>query len=111
MSWQHRFVKMPAAGTSDGHLMSFMKRPQACGCTASERDGLICGTVVSTTAQDFSVADNHNMEKAPGGCTDIHAASEVHHSNKSSGLGCMHSGQHPRKNKKVVQKRQHRNPR
>ena len=43
VSWQHRTVKMPATCSSDGHLMSVLERPQACGCTASECDGLTCG--------------------------------------------------------------------
>ena len=33
VSWQHRSVKIPAACSSDGHLMNVMERPQACGCT------------------------------------------------------------------------------
>ena len=31
VSWQHRTVKRPATCSSDGHLMSVMERPQACG--------------------------------------------------------------------------------
>ena len=42
VSWQHRTVKMPATCSSDGHLMNVLERPQACGCTASECDGLTC---------------------------------------------------------------------
>ena len=47
VSWQHLSVKMPAAYSSDGHLISVLERPQACGCSTSECDGLNCGTVVS----------------------------------------------------------------
>ena len=84
-----------------------------CGCTASESDGLTCGTVVSTTAQDHSVVSHYTVEQAPGGCTEVQAAPKVHHSNKSSGPGhgCMPSGQHPRKKKPVAIKGQHGNPR
>ena len=113
VSWQHRSVKMPAACSSDGHLMNILERPQACGCTASESDGLTCGTVVRTTAQDHSVDDHYTVEQAPGGCTEVQAAPKVHHSNKSSGPGhgCMPSGQHLRKKKPVAIKGQHGNPR
>ncbi|CAI5745401.1 unnamed protein product [Peronospora destructor] len=113
VSWQHRSVKMPAACSSDGHLMNILERPQACGCSASECDGLTCGTVVSTTAQDHSVVDHYTVEQAPGGCTEVQAAPKVHHSNKSSGPGhgCMPSGQHLRRKKPVAPKGQHGNPR
>ena len=113
VSWQHRSVKMPAACSSDGHLMNILERPQACGCTASECDGLTCGTVARTTAQDHSVDDHYTVEQAPGGCTEVQAAPKVHHSNKSSGPGhgCMPSGQHLRKKKPVAIKGQHGNPR
>ena len=113
VSWQHRSVKMPAACSSDDHLMNVMERPQAFGCTASECDGLTCGTVVSTTAQDLSVADHYTVEQAPGGCTEIQTAPKVQHSKKlsGSGHGCMPSGQHPRKKKHVATKGQHGHPR
>ena len=86
ISWQHRSVKMPATCSSDGHLMNVLERPQACGCTTSECDGLTCGTVISTTAQDHSVITNHNVESAAGGCVNAQAAPKVHHSKKSSEL-------------------------
>ena len=54
VSWQHRTVKMPATCSSGGHLMNILERSQACGCTASECNGLTCGTVVSESAQDHS---------------------------------------------------------
>uniref|UniRef100_M4C3U6 Uncharacterized protein n=1 Tax=Hyaloperonospora arabidopsidis (strain Emoy2) TaxID=559515 RepID=M4C3U6_HYAAE len=78
VSWQHRTVKMPAA----------------CGCTASECDGLTFGTVVSTTAQYHSVTTNHTVEEAVGGCADAQSKPKVHHSKKSSGSGhgCTSSG-------------------
>ena len=87
VSWQHRTVKMPATCSSDGYLTNVLERSQACGCTASECDGLTCGTFVSTTAQDHSVTTNHTVEDAAGGCADVQAAPKVHHSNKSSGSG------------------------
>ena len=62
VSWQHRSVQMPAACSSDGHLMNVLERPQACGCPTSECDGLTCGTVVSTTAQDLSVVSHYTEE-------------------------------------------------
>ena len=68
ISWQHRTVKMPAACLSDGHLMNILERPQACGGPTSECDGLSCGTVVSTTAQEDSVEDCYTVEQAAGGC-------------------------------------------
>ena len=80
ISWQHRSVKMPATCSSDGHLINVLERPKACGCTTSECDGLTCGTVVSTTAQDHSVMTNHTVEEAAGGRADAQAAPEVHHS-------------------------------
>ena len=46
VSWQHQTVKMPATCSSDGHPMNVLERPQACGCTVSECDGLTCGTAV-----------------------------------------------------------------
>ena len=73
-------MKMPATCSSDGHLMNVLERPQACGCTASECDGLARGTVVSKTAQ----TPNHTVEEDAGGCADAQAAPKVHHSNKSS---------------------------
>ena len=54
--------------------MNVLERPQACGCTASECDGLTSGTVVSTTAQDHSVTANHTVEEAAGGYVDAQAA-------------------------------------
>ena len=112
ISWQHRTVKMPAACSSGGHLMNVLERSQACECTTGECDGLTCGTVVSTTAQEHSVATNHTAEQAAGGCAQAQAAPKVHHSNKSSGLGhrCSKRGQHPKKFP-VAQKRQHGSPR
>ena len=74
VSWQHRSVKMSASCSSYGHMMDVMERPQACGCTASECDGLTCGTVVSTTAQDLSVADFYTVEQSPGSCSEVQAA-------------------------------------
>ena len=94
VSWQHRTVKMPATCSSDCHLMNVLERPQACGCTASDCDGLTCGTVVSTSAQYYCVTTYHNREEAAGGCADAQGAPKVHHSNKSSGSGhgCTPSG-------------------
>ena len=111
--WQHRSVKMPAACSSDGHLMNVMERPEACGCTASESDGLTCGTVDSTTAQYHTVTTNHTVEEAAGGCADAQAAPKVHYSNKSSGSGHGRtpSGRHPSNKKPVANTRQHDDPR
>ncbi|CAI5703143.1 unnamed protein product [Peronospora effusa] len=110
---EHRTVKMPAACSSDGHLMNVLERSQACECTTSECDGLTCGSVVSTTAQELSVTDSHAVEQAAGGCAQAQAAPKVHHSNKSSGPGheCSPRGQHSPKSKTVAQKRQQVNPR
>ncbi|CAI5710959.1 unnamed protein product [Peronospora effusa] len=98
---------------SDRHLMNVLERSQACECTTSECDGLTCGSVVSTTAQELSVTDSHAVEQAAGGCAQAQAAPKVHHSNKSSGPGheCSPRGQHSPKSKPVAQKRQHVNPR
>ena len=104
VSWQHRTVKMSATCSSNGHLMSVLERPQACGCSTSECDGLTCGSVVSTTAQDHSVKTNHTVEEDAGVCADAQAAPKVHHSNKLSGPGhgLPPSGRRPRKNKPVA---------
>ena len=113
VSWQHRSVKMPAACSSDGHLTNAIERLQACGCTASECDGLNCGTVVRTTAQDHSVTTNHTVEEAAGGCADAQEAPKVHHSNRSSGSGhgCTPSGRYPSKKKPVAYTGKHDDPR
>ena len=66
ISWQHRTVKMSATRSSDVHLIDALERPQACGCTTSECDGVTRGTVVSTTAQDLS-AESHCIEKIADG--------------------------------------------
>ena len=93
--------------------MNVLERSQARECSTSECDGLTCGSVVSTTAQDLSVTDSHTVEQAAGGCAQAQAAPKVHHSNKSSGPGheCSPRGQHSQKSKPVAQKRQHGNPR
>ena len=93
--------------------MNVLELSQACGCTASECDGLTCGTVVSTTVQDHSVTTNHTVEGAAGGCADAQAAPKVHHLNKSSGPGhgCTPSGRYPSNKKPVAHKRQHDDPR
>ena len=83
-------------------MRGVLERLQACGCTASKWDGLTCGTVVSTTAQDNSVTKNHTMEEAAGGCADAQAAPKVHHSKV---------GLHPSKNKPVSHTGQHNDPR
>uniref|UniRef100_A0AAV1VLA3 Uncharacterized protein n=1 Tax=Peronospora matthiolae TaxID=2874970 RepID=A0AAV1VLA3_9STRA len=66
--------------------MNVLERPQACGCTTSERDGLTCGMVVSTTAQDYSVEGHCIVEPASVTCVKTQAAPKVHHSKRSSGL-------------------------
>ena len=83
-----------------------MDRLQACGCTASECDGLTCGTIVSMTAQDLGVPDHYTVEQDPGGWTEVQSVPKGHLSNKSSRLeqGCMPRGQRPRKKKTVAQK-------
>ena len=113
ISWQHRSVKMPATCSSDGHLMNVLERPQACGCTTSECDGLTCGTVVSMTAQDHSGITHPTVELATGGCAKTQAAPKVHHSNKLSGLRheCTPSGRHSSSSIPVAQKGQHDDPR
>ena len=53
------------------------------------------------------------MESDPGGSARAQAAPRIHHSNKSSGPGqvCMPIGQYPRRQKTVLHKGQHENPR
>ena len=77
--------------------MNGMERPQTCGCTTSECDGLACGSVVSTTAHDHGVADRHTMKPDSGDCIKMQVAPKAHHPNKSSGLGhwCSPNGRHP----------------
>ena len=93
--------------------MNFLELPQACECTASECDGLTCGTVVSTTAQDHSVTINYTVEEAAGGCADAQAAPKVHHSNSVEWIGTWVTpiGRHPSKNKPVAHTGQHDDPR
>ena len=55
---------MPANCSSDNDLKNILERSNTCGCTASECDGLTCGTVVSTTVQEYSVDDHYVVEKA-----------------------------------------------
>uniref|UniRef100_A0AAV1UB66 Polyprotein n=1 Tax=Peronospora matthiolae TaxID=2874970 RepID=A0AAV1UB66_9STRA len=85
ISWQHRSVMMPVVCSSDGHMMNVLERPQACGCTTSECDGLTCGTVVITTAQDHSVEVHYNMEPSSGACVKTQDVPKLHHSKISSG--------------------------
>uniref|UniRef100_A0AAV1VFX5 Reverse transcriptase domain-containing protein n=1 Tax=Peronospora matthiolae TaxID=2874970 RepID=A0AAV1VFX5_9STRA len=104
---------MPAACSSDGHPMNVLERPQACGCTTSECDGLTCGTVVSTTAQNLSVPNGYTSEQSSGGCEETQAAPKVHHSNKSGGLGqrCIPSGEHLEEKQSIAQVKRNDNPR
>ena len=48
-----------------------MGRLQAGGFTASERDGLTCGTVVSTTVQDRSANDHYTVYKTTQNSVDV----------------------------------------
>uniref|UniRef100_A0AAV1V363 Uncharacterized protein n=1 Tax=Peronospora matthiolae TaxID=2874970 RepID=A0AAV1V363_9STRA len=100
---------MPAVCSSDGHLMNVLERLQACGCTTSECDGLTCGTVVSTIAQDHSVAGQYTVKPSSGTCVETQAAPKVHHSKRSSGLehGCTTRRVHPRGETSVVQDELH----
>uniref|UniRef100_A0AAV1T2G8 CCHC-type domain-containing protein n=1 Tax=Peronospora matthiolae TaxID=2874970 RepID=A0AAV1T2G8_9STRA len=109
VSWQHQSVKMPAVCSSDGHLMNVLERPQACGCTTSECDGLTCGTVVSTITRVHSVEGHYTVESNSGTCVETQAAPKVHHSKRSSGLehGCTPRRVHPRREISVVQDEQH----
>ena len=92
--------------------MNILERPQACGCPTSECDGLTCGSVVRTAAQDHSVVNHYTVEQASGDCTEVQAAPKVHHSNKSGGPGhgCTPSGRHPNRRKPVADERQHGYP-
>uniref|UniRef100_A0AAV1U0L0 Uncharacterized protein n=1 Tax=Peronospora matthiolae TaxID=2874970 RepID=A0AAV1U0L0_9STRA len=109
VDWQHRSVKMPAVCSSGLHLMSVLERPQACGCTTSECDGLTCGTDVSTIAQAHSVEGHYTVEPASGTCVETQAAPKVHHSKRQSGLEheCTPRRLHPRRETSVVQYGQH----
>ena len=88
---------MPTACSSDGYLMNVGERPPPCECTTKECDGLTCGSVVSTPAQDHNMTNHHIAEHVPGDCITTQEAPKAHHSNISSGLGhgCLLSGQHP----------------
>ena len=77
--WHRRTVDMPVACSPDVHLINAMERPLTCGCTASECDGLTCGSVVSTTAHGHSVADRHTMRPDSGDCIEMQVAPKVHH--------------------------------
>ena len=87
VSWHRRTVDMPVACSSDGNLMNAMERPLTCGCTASECDGLTCGSVVSTTARGHSVPGCHTMKPDSGACIGMQVAPKVHHPSESSGSG------------------------
>ena len=97
VSWHRRTVDMPVTCSSDGDLMNAIERPLTCGCTTSECDGVVCGSVVSTTAHGHGVADRHSMKPDSGDCIEMQNAPKAHHPNKSSGLwrGCSPNGQHP----------------
>uniref|UniRef100_A0AAV1VFY4 Uncharacterized protein n=1 Tax=Peronospora matthiolae TaxID=2874970 RepID=A0AAV1VFY4_9STRA len=89
--------------------MNVLERPQACGCTTSECDGLTRGTVVSTIAQDHSVEGHYTVEPASGTCVETQAAPKVYHSKRLSGLerGCTPRRVYPRRETGVVQDKQH----
>jgi hypothetical protein len=105
VSWRRRSVKMPAALTSNGHLMSALSRPHARGCVESESDGLTRHTVVSTIAQGCDKRVRFIVEPAAGGCAETQAEPKTSHENKSheSSATCAPSGSHcvetPRANK------------
>ena len=109
VSWHRRTVDVPVTCSSYGHLMNAMERPLTCGCTASECDGLACGSVVSTTAHGHGVADLHTMKSDSGDCIEMQIAPKAHHPNKSSGLGHggPPNGQHPSDNEPIANDRQY----
>ena len=51
--------------------------PTTGGCTASECDGLTCGTAVSTNVQHHSVDDHYIVEKAPQHPVDVTSQGET----------------------------------
>ena len=61
MIWHHRSVMMPETFSSDDHMMNVLVHPQACGCTASEYDGLTYDKYVTMTLQDCSVVDEYTV--------------------------------------------------
>ena len=75
-----------------------------CGCSASECDGLTCGSVVSTTAHGHGVADRHTMKPDSGDCIEMQVAPKAQHPNKSNGLGhgCPPNGQHSSENEPIA---------
>ena len=87
INWQHQAVTMPVSWSSDGQLINVLERPQACGCPTSECDGLTCGTVASTTAQDINVVSHYTEEQASDDCAEAQVASKTRHSKRSSGQG------------------------
>ena len=94
VSWNRRGFDIPAACSPDTHLMNILERPPPCGCTTSECDGITCGSVVSTTAQDHNLTNHH---QDPGDCITMQEAPKTHLSNKPSGPGhgCRLNRQHP----------------
>ena len=80
-----------------------LERPPPCGCTTSECDGLMCDSVVSTTAQDQNVITHYTVEQVLGDCIKTQESPKAQHSNKSSvqGHGCPLSGQHPTNNRPI----------
>ena len=113
VSWQHLSVKMPAAYSSDGHLMNVLVVHKRVDVLRVSAMASIVVRLLVLTAQDRSVANPYTVDQAPGGCTDVQAAPKVHHSKKSSGSGhgCTPSGRYPRKKKLVATKGQHDDPR
>ena len=95
---------MPVASSPDGHLINAMERPLTCGCTASECDGLTCGSVVSTTAHGHGGDYCNTMKPDSGDCIEMQAASKVYHPSKSSGLGhgCSRKSQAPSKHEVIA---------
>ena len=96
MIWHRRIVDMPAACSPDAHLMNVLERPPPCGCTTSDCDGLACGSVISTTAQDHNMTNHHISDQDSGDCITMQEAPKAHHPNKSSrtGHGCLLNRQH-----------------
>ena len=84
--------------------MYAMERSLTCGCTASECDGLTCGSVVSTTAHGHSVSDRHTMKPDSGDCIEMQAASKVYYPSESIGLGhgCSRKSQAPSEHEPIA---------
>ena len=69
---------MPIACSPDGHPTNVLERIKSCGCTTSKCDGLSCGSVISTTAQDHDMTNHHIAEQDSVDCIKMQETPKAH---------------------------------